>query len=106
MGEQSEGAPGLKSRQPKLVAVEPRSSRNPKINKKAATQASRNQSRKLLRSVVLGTLALGAGVYYFAGQFGVDQRELLGYMGVSALMVAGLVVAAALLAALLRLLRR
>ncbi len=97
------GAAGAK---PKLVAIEPRSSRNPRINKKAAASVSRVKTRRLLRSVALGTLALGAGVYYFAGQFGVDRQELLGYDGVSALLLLGLVVAAALAATLLRYLRR
>ncbi len=60
----------------------------------------------MLHSVVLGTVALGASVYYFAGQFGVDRQEMLGYMVVSAGLLVGLVAAAALAAVALRWLRR
>ena len=59
-----------------------------------------------MRTVVLGTLALGAGVWYLADVFAVDRAELLGYLGVSALLILGLMLLAACAVALLRLLRR
>ena len=69
------------------------------------TVARRNASR-ILRTALLGTLALGAGVWYFADQFGVDKQELVGYLAISALLMLILAAAGALAARLLRLLRR
>ena len=68
--------------------------------------ASKVRARRVLRSVVLGTLALGAGVWYLADMFGVNRAELLGYLGISALLMLGLILLAAVAVGLLRLLRR
>lgn len=85
-----------------LVAVRSRS----KPGLTAGSPAAKLQARRLLRTVVLGTLALGAGVWYLADMFGVDRAELLGYLGTSALLLLGLILLAAAAVGLLRLLRR
>lgn len=86
----------------KLVAVPSRS--NPRVA--AGAPASKLQATRLVRSVVLGTLALGAGVWYLADMFSVDRSELLGYLGVSAMLIFGLMLLAAFAVVLLRLLKR
>ncbi len=86
-----------------LVAVRSRS--NPG-SAAGSSPAAKVQARRVLRTVVLGTLALGAGVWYLADMFGVDRAELLGYLGVSAVLLSGLIILAAVTVGLLRLLRR
>lgn len=84
-----------------LVAVPGRS--NPRLA--ATSPAAKAKVGRLLRTVVLGTLALGAGAWYLADMFGVDRAELLGYLGVSVMLMLGLILLAALAVGLLRLLR-
>ena len=55
--------------------------------------------RRLARTLLLGTLAVAASVYWLAREYGVDMRELAGYLGASVLFVilfAALAVAGAL----------
>ena len=85
-----------------LVAVPSRS--NPRLG--ASSPAAKVSASRLLRTVVLGTLALGAGVWYLADMFGVDREELFGYLGASAMLMLGLMLLAAVTVGLLWLLRR
>jgi hypothetical protein len=85
-----------------LVAVPSRS--NPRLA--ASSPAAQGTASRLLRTVVLGTLALGAGVWYLADMFSVDRAELLGYLGASAMLMLGLMLLAAVTVGVLRLLRR
>lgn len=40
--------------------------------------------RRLARTLLLGTLAVAAAIYWLASEYEVDMRELLGYLGASA----------------------
>lgn len=51
---------------------------------------------------MLGTLAVAAGIYWLAGELGMDKQELLDFARTSALLVGGAVVLALLGAGLLR----
>lgn len=56
--------------------------------------------RRLVRTLLLGTVAVAASVYWLAREYGVDMRELAGYLGASILFVilfAALAVAGALI---------
>ena len=59
-----------------------------------------------MRTVLLGVLALGAGLWYLADTFGVDRSEWAGYALSAAAVVGLLVIAAALASLLVRALRR
>lgn len=85
-----------------LVAVPSRS--NPRSA--ASSPATKVNASRVLRTVVLGTLALGAGVWYLTDMFSVDRAELLGYLGASAMLLLGLMLLAAVAVGVLRLLRR
>ena len=39
--------------------------------------------RRLARTLSLGTLAVAAAIYWLAVEYGVDMRELTGYLGAS-----------------------
>ena len=43
--------------------------------------------RRLVRTLLLGTLAVAASIYWLAVEYGVDMRELAGYLGASFLFV-------------------
>ena len=43
--------------------------------------------RRLARTLFLGTLAVAAAIYWLAVEYGVDMRELTGYLGASVLFV-------------------
>ena len=43
--------------------------------------------RRLVRTLLLGTLAVAAAVYWLALEYDVDMRELAGYLGASLLFV-------------------
>ena len=49
--------------------------------------------RRLTRTLSLGTLAAAAAIYWLAVEYGVDMRELLGFLRASAVFVAVLAVA-------------
>lgn len=69
------------------------------------TRGSQRQ-RRLVRSIVLGTLAVVASIVWLAGELGMDRRELLDFALTSLLMVLATVGLAILGAAGLRLLKR
>lgn len=48
----------------------------------------------MARTVVLGTLAAAAGIWWLARAYDIESADLLGYLGGSALFVAGAMVAA------------
>jgi len=62
--------------------------------------------RPLTRRVLLAGLAFALGCYYLLERLPVDRQEFLGYALTSLLLVGGLVVAAFVLVALLKLLGR
>ena len=86
-----------------LKAVPRRDSRG--RSRTLATRSAAGGAR-LARTVLLGIIALGAGLWYLTDTFGVDRGEWLGF-GLTALVAVGvLVIAAALVSALIRLIRR
>lgn len=68
----------------------------------AAAPRSNQQHRRLVRTIVLGTVAVAFGIYWLAGELGMDRQELLDFARTSAFMVGGLVVLALLGAGVLR----
>ncbi len=61
--------------------------------------------RRLVRTLLLGTLAVTASIYWLAVEYGVNMRELMGYLGTSALFVllfAALAVAGAVVVRVVR----
>lgn len=48
----------------------------------------------MARTVVLGALAAAAGIWWLARAYDIEGAEILGYLGGSALFVAGAIVAA------------
>ena len=66
---------------------------------------SRRQ-RRLMRTLLLGTLAVAAAIYWLAREYGMDMAELAGFLWASLAFVAGLAIAALAGAALLRAARR
>ncbi|MEM9622189.1 MAG: hypothetical protein AAF993_11100 [Pseudomonadota bacterium] len=61
---------------------------------------------RLVRTVLLGTVALGAGIYWGAQQFGIDRELVLAFLSGSLLFVGGLVIAGLLGAVILLLVKR
>lgn len=65
---------------------------------------------RLVRTIGLGTVAVAFAIYWLAHEYGADLRELLGFLGLSALFVglfAGLALLAGfLLGAIKRIVRR
>jgi len=55
-------------------------------NKKGGTARSRFGAR-LVRSVVLGSIAVAFGIYWLAESYGVDTRQLVEYLKASAAFV-------------------
>ncbi len=51
---------------------------------------TQNSPYKLLRMVIMATLALGFGLYWLTDSFGIERGELLGYAGASLGFVAAL----------------
>jgi hypothetical protein len=72
----------------------------------AAAPRSNQQHRRLVRTIVLGTLAVAAGIYWLAGELGMDKQELLNFARTSALLVGAAVLLALLGAGLLRALKK
>ena len=72
----------------------------------AGKRTRRSSQRRLVRTIVLGTLAVFAAIAWLASELGMDTGELLGYALTSLMMVAGVVVLALAGAALLRLVGR
>lgn len=64
------------------------------------------RGRRLVRTVLLGTLAVAVGVYWLADSFGVDRSELIDYLRTSALFVAVFTIAGVAAGGLLWLLKR
>ncbi|MEQ8859376.1 MAG: hypothetical protein RIC56_12080 [Pseudomonadales bacterium] len=65
-----------------------------------------SRQRRLVRTIVLGSLAVVASIAWLSGQLGMDRAELLDFALTSVLLVAGLVVLAVFGAVALRLLKR
>ncbi|MDZ7670646.1 MAG: hypothetical protein U5Q16_14940 [Gammaproteobacteria bacterium] len=72
----------------------------------AAAPRSNLQQRRLVRTIVLGTVAVVAGIAWLAGELGMDKEELLDFAGTSVLLVGAMVVLALLGAAVLRVLKK
>jgi len=68
--------------------------------------AGQGGGKRLVRTILLGALAAGAGLTWLAHELELDQDELLGYAATSLLLVAVLVLAGALLGGLLWFIRR
>ena len=60
----------------------------------------------MTRTIVLGTLAAAAGIWWLARAYDVETSDMLGYLGTSVLVVVGTIVAAIAGAAALRVTRR
>lgn len=60
------------------------------------------RQRRLVRTIVLGSVAVVASIAWLAGQLGMDREELLDFALTSVLLVGGLVVLAVFGAVLLR----
>lgn len=61
-----------------------------------------NQQRRLVRTVVLGTVAVVAGIAWLASELGMDTDELIDFALTGLWLVLGMVVLALLGAALVR----
>lgn len=68
----------------------------------AAAPRSNQHHRRLVRTIVLGTVAVVAGIAWLAGELGMNKEELLDFAGTSALLVGAMVLLALLGAAVLR----
>lgn len=68
----------------------------------AAAPRSNQQHRRLVRTIVLGTVAVVAGIAWLAGELGMNKEELLEFAGTSALLVGAMVLLALLGAVVLR----
>ena len=55
--------------------------------------SGRRASLRLLRSVLLGTLAVGLAIYWLGDQYGISSEETLEFMATAGLFVALLIVA-------------
>lgn len=64
------------------------------------------RQRRLFRTLLLGTLAVAAAIYWLAREYGADMAELAGFLWASLAFVAGAAIAALAGAALLRAARR
>ena len=62
--------------------------------------------RKILRTIILGTVLAALGIYWLAHEFDIDTELLLSYLLGSAIFVFGCVGLAAVTAVLIRWLRR
>lgn len=71
-----------------------------------APSAGRGGARRLARTILLGAVAAVAALTWLARELELDQDELLGYAATSALLVAALVLAGAVLGGLLWFVRR
>lgn len=72
----------------------------------AVKRTRRGSQRRLVRTIVLGTVAVVAAIAWMASEFGMDARELGGYALTSVAMVAAAVVLGLAGAGLLRLIRK
>ena len=65
-----------------------------------------HRQRRLVRTLLLGTLAVAAAIYWLAREYGADMAELAGFLWASLAFVAGAAIAALAGTALLRAARR
>lgn len=72
----------------------------------ALHRTRRSSQRRLVRTIVLGSLAVAAAIAWLASEFGMDMGELVGYVATSLLLVLAVVVLSLAGAALLRVLKR
>lgn len=72
----------------------------------ALARTRRRSQRRLARTIVLGTVAVFAGIAWLATELGMDAGELTGYAVTSALLILVMVLLALAGAALLRLLKK
>jgi hypothetical protein len=68
--------------------------------------AAPDRTRRLARTIVLGALAVFAGIAWLTRELGMDAAELRGFALTSMMLVAGVIVLALAGAAALRLARR
>lgn len=72
---------------------------------KDAPRGSRRGNARLLRTIVLGSVAVVVAIYFLARSYGADPAELLRYLGASALFVAVFAATGILASLLLRALK-
>ena len=72
----------------------------------ALHRTRRASQRRLVRTIVLGSLAVAAAIAWLGEEFGMDAGELVGYAVTSLLLVLVMVASALVAAALLRGLKR
>lgn len=88
-----------------MSRLHPRATPRPRATG-ALERTRRSNQRRLVRTVVLGALAVGAAIVWLASEFGMDGRELVGYALTSFGLVLGMVLLAVLGAGLLRALKK
>lgn len=88
------------------MPADPRRRGRPTGSTGALERARRSSQRRLVRTIVLGTIAVFAAIAWLATEFGMDRDELLGYAVTSLALVLGMVLLALLGAAVLRALRK
>lgn len=84
----------------------PRAGPDQDVARKRRLAAAGIRTRRLTRTVLLGTLLVAIAILWLVRELGLDADELLGYLVTSLLFVAGAIVLAVLGAALLWLVRR
>jgi high-affinity Fe2+/Pb2+ permease len=72
----------------------------------ALKRTRRSSQRRLVRTVVLGTLAVAAAIAWLASEFGMDTGELIDYAVTSVMLVLAVVVLALVGAAVLWVIKR
>jgi peptidoglycan/LPS O-acetylase OafA/YrhL len=72
----------------------------------AVQRTRRSSQRSLVRTIVLGTLAVLAAIVWLAAEFGMDTGDLIEYAVTSVVLVLGIVVLAVAGAATLRMAKR
>lgn len=63
-------------------------------NTGALERTRRSTQRRLIRTIVLGTAAVAAAIYWLARELGIDSEELLDYALTSLMLVGAMVVLA------------
>jgi formate hydrogenlyase subunit 3/multisubunit Na+/H+ antiporter MnhD subunit len=76
------------------------------LDGKSSSRPFRRGGGRLLRTILLGTVAVAFAIFWLARSYGAGPAELLGYLGASVLFVAVFALIGILASLLLRLLRR
>ncbi len=74
-------------------------------NAGALERTRRSTQRRLVRTIVLGAVAVFAGIAWLAMEFGMDRDELIGYALTSLMLVLAMVALALVGVVLIRLVR-